>query len=136
MTAQNEEAIRSVATQLIAFWNRHDMHGFASLFAEDADFVDVFGNWFKERREIERVLAQRHEGVFKESRFTEKEIAIRRQTPDLAIVHIVVELSGALDRQGKQMPPSLGVMTVVMSRFDEAWRIIALQNTAVAVPER
>lgn len=67
----------------------------SALFAEDADFVDVFGNWSKDRMAIEQALAQRHATVFQNSRFTEKDVAVRFHKPDLAIVHAVIELSGA-----------------------------------------
>ena len=132
MTTQDEEAIRSVITEFIDCWNRHDMSALAALFADDADFVDVFGNWFQDSRAIAEALARRHATVFKESRFTEKELAIRIHKPDLAVVHVVIELSGAVDRQGQQLPPGLGVITSVIERTVGGWRIIALQNTAVA----
>ena len=86
MTTQDERAIRSVVAAFIDSWNRHDVGMLAALFTDDADFVDVFGNWFKDRMAIERALAQRHATVFKESRFAEKEVAIRLHKPDLAIV--------------------------------------------------
>ena len=132
MTTQDERAIRSVVAAFIDSWNRHDVGMLAALFTDDADFVDVFGNWFKDRMAIERALAQRHATVFKESRFAEKEVAIRLHKPDLAIVHAIIELSGAVDRQGQQLPPGLGVITSVIEKVGDGWRIIALQNTAVA----
>ena len=42
--------------------------------------------------------------------------------------HSVLELSGALDRQGRPLPPSLGVMSFVMDQVGGDWRIIAFQN--------
>jgi uncharacterized protein (TIGR02246 family) len=108
------------------------MRALAGLFADDADFVDVFGNWFRDKGAIEQALAHRHATVFRESRFTEKEVVIRARNPDLAVVHAVIELSGAFDREGRQLPPGLGVITSVVEKTDEGWRIVALQNTAVA----
>ncbi len=134
MTTQDEQAIRSLVSAFIDSWNRHDMATLAALFTEDADFVDVFGNWFKDRMAIERALAQRRATIFKESRFAEKEVVIRIHKPDLAIVHAIIELSGAVDRPGQQLPPALGVITSVIEKGGEGWRIIALQNTAV-VPQ-
>ena len=108
------------------------MSALTALFADDADFVDVFGNWFRDRRAIEEALARRHATVFKESRFTEKELTIRIHKPDLAVVHVVIELKGAVDRQGQALQPGLGVITSVIERAVGGWRIIALQNTTVA----
>ncbi len=136
MTTQNDTAVRAVITGFIDSWNRHDMRSLAALFAEDADFVDIFGNWFKDRTAIELALTQRHATVFKNSRFTEKDVAIRFRKRDLAIVHAVIELSGAVDRHSEELPPGLGVITSVVEETAGAWQIVALQNTAVAAQRR
>ena len=94
MATQDEAAVRTVIEAFIDSWNRHDMRTLAALFAEDADFVDVFGNWFRDRKSIERALTQRHATIFRSSLFTEKDVAVRFLKPDLAIVHAVIELSG------------------------------------------
>src|SRR3989475_7344459 len=134
MTTQDKAAVRAVIERFIDSWNRHDMRTLAALFTQDADFVDVFGNWFEDRTAIEQALTQRHATVFQNSRFTEKRVAVRFHKPDLAIVHAVIELSGAINRQGQQLPPGLGVITSVIEEVRGGWRIIALQNTAVAAP--
>jgi uncharacterized protein (TIGR02246 family) len=113
-------------------WNGHDMHALGDLFADDADFIDVFGNWFKGRAAFEQVLAERHRSVFAESHFTRKDAAVRRVSPGLAIVHAVIELTGATGPDGQPLAPTLGVMSYVMEREGpEGWRILAFQNTAV-----
>ena len=87
------------------------------LFADDADFIDVFGNWFKGRAAFEQELAERHRSVFAESRFTRKDVAARRVSP------------------GQPLAPALGVMSYVMEREGpDGWRILAFQNTAVMPP--
>ena len=134
MTSADEEAIGSVIGRVVDLWNRHDMHAFAALFAQDADFVDVFGKWFRSRAAIEKVLSERHATVFKHSRFTSKEIVIRIPRPELAVVHAVLELSGAFSPQGQPLPPGQGVITCVLDKAASGWRILALQNTAVAPP--
>jgi uncharacterized protein (TIGR02246 family) len=135
MSASDESAVRAVIAGFVDAWNRHDTRTLACLFVEDADFVDVFGNWFKDRTTIEHALAQRHATVFTKSRFAEKEVVVRFHRPDLAIVHAVIELSGAVDRQGQALPPGLGVITFVLEKTNSGWQIIALQNTAVAPPQ-
>lgn len=135
MATEGEAAVRAVIKAFVDSWNRHDMTMLAALFSEDADFVDVFGNWFEDRTAIEQALTQRHATVFQSSRFTEKRVAIRFHKPDLAIVHAVIELSGAINRQGQHLPPGLGVITSVIEQVPGGWRIIALQNTAVAAQQ-
>jgi uncharacterized protein (TIGR02246 family) len=125
----------AVVGRFIDAWNGHDMHALGDLFADDADFIDVFGNWFKGRTAFEQVLAQRHRSVFAESRFTRKDVAVRQVSPGLAIVHAVIELAGATSPGGQPLAPALGVMGYVMEREGpEGWRILAFQNTAVMPP--
>jgi len=116
-------------------WNEHDMSALGDLFAYDADFIDVFGTWFKGRAAFEQALAERHRSVFATSRFTRKDVAVRRVPPGLAIVHAVIELTGATSPNDQPLAPALGVMSYVMKREGtEGWRILAFQNTAVTPP--
>ncbi len=131
MTTEDQAAVRAVIKAFIDSWNLHDMRGLSGLFSEGADFVDVFGNWFEDRMAIEQALTQRHATVFKNSRFGEKRVVVRFLKRDVAIVHAVIELSGAMNPQGRQLPPGLGVITAVIEQAPGGWRIIALQNTAV-----
>jgi len=127
---QDKASIADLIGAVVECWNRHDMRSLANLCAPDVDFVDVFGNWFKSRDEAEQALAARHATVFKASRFTAKETAIRMLGADFALAHAVVELSGAVGPTGNAVPSSLGVMTYVLGRSsDSNWNILAFQNT-------
>ena len=125
----------AVAGRFADAWNDHDMHALGDLFADDADFIDVSGNWFKGRAAFEQVLAERHRSVFAGSRFTRKDTAVRQVSPGLAVVHAVIELAGATGPGGQLLAPALGVMSYVMEREGpDRWRILAFQNTAVMPP--
>jgi uncharacterized protein (TIGR02246 family) len=125
----------AVVGRFVDAWNAHDMQALGDLFADDADFIDVFGNWFKGRTAFEQVLAERHRSVFAESRFTMKDAAVRQVSPGLAVVHAVIEFAGATGPGGQPLAPALGVMSYVMEREGPAgWRILAFQNTAVMPP--
>jgi uncharacterized protein (TIGR02246 family) len=81
MTTQDELAVHAVIEAFIDSWNRHDMKTLAALFAEDADFVDVFGNWFRGRMAIEMALTQRHATVFQNSRLPRKMLRFGSLSP-------------------------------------------------------
>src|SRR5438034_9861621 len=115
MATEDEAAVRAVINAFIDAWNRHDMKMLSALFSEDADFVDVFGNWFEERTAIEKALTQSHATVFQNSRFTEKRDEVRFHRPDLAISHAVIALSGETNRPAQQTPPGLCVLTAVVA---------------------
>ena len=63
-----EAAIRALVTEVEAAWNTHDMRRFAGCFAEDADFVNVNGQWWQGRPEIEERHVTSHATRFRQSR--------------------------------------------------------------------
>ncbi len=132
MTVEDENLINQVLTRFGEEWNRHDMSTCTRLFTEDADFIDVFGNWFKGRAEIETALSARHAGVFKHSQLSKKECTIRFLKPDIAFAHAVWELTGARSPQGVQQPSSLRLMIYVMIKESAGWAIATCQNTVPA----
>jgi uncharacterized protein (TIGR02246 family) len=134
-TSSDGSGPAAVVGLFVDAWNAHDISALGDLFADDADFIDVFGNWFKGRAAFEQVLAERHRSVFGNSRFTKKDIAVRQVSAGLAIVHAVIELAGATSPNGQPLAPALGVMSYVMERGGpDRWRILAFQNTAVLPP--
>ncbi|MGH7777862.1 MAG: YybH family protein [Candidatus Dormibacterales bacterium] len=121
-----------VVDRFVEAWNRHDMRALADLCASEGDFVDIQGNWFRNSADFEAALRARHASVFKVSRFTKKEVAVRPLSAAVAMAHAVIELEGATNPQGQALPAGLGVMTFVVERAGEGdWKILAFQNTAV-----
>ncbi len=129
--APDEAAVRSVTSGFIAAWNRHDMGAFADLFADDADFVNVIGLWWKGRDEIRREHEALHATRMKDSRLAELSAAVRFLRPDAAVVHQRWELTGDTGLEGKVLPPRRGILIYVLQRDGGAWRIIAAQNTDI-----
>jgi uncharacterized protein (TIGR02246 family) len=52
-----EQAVTDLVGEVEQGWNTHDMARFAACFAEDADFVNVRGWWWRGREEIERAVS-------------------------------------------------------------------------------
>src|ERR1700686_3772766 len=61
------KAIRELEKKQQDAWNRHDARGYANLFSEDGDCVNVVGWWWKGRAEIEKKLTDAYLFVFRES---------------------------------------------------------------------
>jgi uncharacterized protein (TIGR02246 family) len=115
-------------------WNAHDMKALASLFAEDADFVNVAGMWWKGRSEIQAKHEETHATRFKTTSLAVTSTAVRLPRPDIAVIHTSWELTGELDREGQPAPPRRGVMQMVAAKQADGWRIIAAQNTNAMPP--
>ena len=63
LSSSDEEAVRSVMNEFPDAWNRHDMDAIGALFAEDADFVNVTGTYWKGRESIRLNHAFTHGAV-------------------------------------------------------------------------
>src|SRR5256885_1835273 len=74
---QDEAEIRKVEAQQAETWNRHDAKGYAALFTEDADVVNVLGWWWKGRPQLESKLTAAYGFVFRESALTIDEVDIK-----------------------------------------------------------
>ena len=130
MSSKAAEVTR-VVNAFAEAWNRHDMNAFAELFAEDAEFVNVVGLWWKGRAEIKSAHEVTHRSMFKNSRLSIQEIATRFPTPGFAIVRCRWTLEGHVSPDGAALPARNGVLVHTMQEVGGVWRIIDSQNTDV-----
>jgi uncharacterized protein (TIGR02246 family) len=127
----DEAAVRAVASASVDAWNRHDMKAFAALFAEDADFVNVIGLWWRGRAEIQKEHEALHATRMKNTHLTAVDTTVRFLKPDVAVVHTRWELTGDTGLEGKPLPSRKGLMTYVLVRRGDTWPIAVSQNTDV-----
>ncbi len=129
--SDDNQQIENVVRAFSDCWNRHDMEAFAQLFAEDAEFVNVVGLWWKGREEIKRAHVATHATMFKNSRLTIDKVAIRLVTPDVAVARSSWELSGHLSPAGEALPGRKGILMNLLARTNGIWKIIDAQNTDI-----
>ena len=112
----------SIVAQHIQFlvdaWNQRDVSRFASLFSENAHYIDGDGRWSKGRAEIANLCGEGDEQV---SVFEEPSI---QAYGDIAIASFRWKTIKD-ERIG-------GVITCVFRKSDNTWTIITLQNTDVS----
>ena len=137
----DKEAVRQVVSGFVHAWNHHDMEAFGKLFAPDADFVNVGGDWWKGRQAIQREHAYSHGtipadtpgeppryfGIFKTSTMRFIQIDVRFVGKDMAVAHASWELLG----DTRTPNPRRGLFTFLLTRQDGAWWIAAAQNTEI-----
>jgi uncharacterized protein (TIGR02246 family) len=112
-------------------WNRHDMDAFAELFAEDAEFVNVVGLWWKGRDAIRDAHAFTHSTIFRNSRLVFNGTEVRHPVPSIAIARTRWTLEGHVDPDGAPLPARTGLLVNVLAFDDGRWRIIDAQNTDI-----
>jgi uncharacterized protein (TIGR02246 family) len=129
-----DEAIRENVKEIEAGWNSKQGALFAKPFAEDADFVVVNGMYFKGRAAIQKSHQQIFDTIFKNTTIHLSIKQVRFLRPDVAVVHV----NGHRDApESEKELVADALMTMVMTREKEGWKIAAFQNTeVVANPQR
>jgi uncharacterized protein (TIGR02246 family) len=112
-----------------AAWNRRDAAGYARLFIEDGDVVNVLGWWWKGRDEIERKLTDAYAFVFSESKLEITDVHVRLLDSGYAVAHVLWTMDGAKSPPGSPAPPREGIQLQVLQKTPEGWRIVSFQNT-------
>jgi uncharacterized protein (TIGR02246 family) len=133
-TKADDEAIRAVLDRFAEAWNKHDAHAFAAVFAEDADFTNVFGQGASGRAKIEEQHARIFATMFKDSHQKQTDIKIRYLRPEIAAVDVQWEMTGARDPQGNPWPFRRGLLSLVMMKNAGQWQIVVMHNQELAVP--
>ena len=129
---QSDEAqVRKVIADFGDAWDRHDAKAMAALHAEDVNFINIFGEWWKTRSQVETNLARIHCGGGGMAQTTMKMRIEQVKFPaaNVAVVHGIVELFNA-------PPPTLGEnhFIRVMVKQHGRWLISSFQNTRISPP--
>lgn len=115
-----------------AAWAARDAAALAALFAEDAEFVNVVGLWWHDRKAIERAHAYGLGTFFAASTLTPGTIRTRMLGADAAVVQCRFTLTGQLLPDGGTAGPRRTVLSFVAERQPEGgWQVVAAQNTDV-----
>ena len=130
----DEAEIRQTVMGLQEAWNGHDMKAFANLFAEDADFVNVAGAWWKGGAEIEQKHRDSHATIFRDSTLSIEQVDVRFLTTDIAIAHVLTALVGQKMTDGTVVSRRRALLTQVLQKQDGKWLIVASHNTDVRPP--
>lgn len=126
--AEEEQAVHKMLTERREAANRHDIKTVCSYFADDADFVNVAGSWWKGRPEIEKNLTELYATTFKNIHFNDSEITIRFITPDVAVEHFKWETTGIVGPDGSPCPPRQGIGTLIAAKTNGKWLVAVVNN--------
>ena len=115
--ASEEQAVRDVLARFYAGWNEHDADKMVSIYAEDIDHIDVFGEWQKGRATLRTELARLHAGPLRTSQKTYKVEKIRFLKADVAIVQVS---SRSINGEN--------IGTYVMAKQEGRWLTVSFTN--------
>ena len=128
--ADEKSGIEVLFRQFVEAWNRHDVRAFSLVFSPDADLTNWRGQHVRGRAAIEERFHPLFSGpIFKDSVCSGKVRMIRFLRPDIAIVDIDWEMTGARSADGAPRPKRQGLLDWVCEKQDRDWRIVAFHDT-------
>jgi uncharacterized protein (TIGR02246 family) len=128
-----EAEISEVVAEHERAWNAHDADRLIALFEDPMDFVNVLGMHQRSAAALRQDYAHAHATFMKNSVIRMRLNDARRLNDDeVAVAHAYWEMSGMGKLPGWN-PPDVrhGVLTYVLVRRGEKWKITAAQNTDV-----
>lgn len=130
--SNHEQDILEIKANMQIFanaWNIHDAKQLAAVFAEDADFVNVAGQRWKGRTELEQGHANAFTSHLKNTRVSFPDTQIKFLKSDLAIYHSTWKMNGLTSPDGTSLPPKHGILTAIAQQQNNQWQIVAVHNT-------
>lgn len=131
LTGEDDAAIRAIIAGLEASWNAADGAAYGRAFAEDADFVPIYGQFFTGRAAIAAGHQQIFDTVYRGSRNRGEIEGLRALAPGVALARVKWCLrvpDGAAEREGWSRN------SIVLTRGDAGWEIAAFHNTLIVEP--
>jgi uncharacterized protein (TIGR02246 family) len=128
MTA-DEQVIQGILQQLETAWNRYDSVSFAAGFAENANFIHIFGGQLDGQPAIEAAHRHIFETIYRGSRASFVLRNTRFLRPDVAVVFARCRVNF---KEGNETREIETRPTLVVVKEHDRWQIVAFQNTKVS----
>lgn len=113
-------------------WNRHDMAAFVSYAADDVEWVNIVGMWWKGKGQVYSALDAFHKTMFKSRQVHEPQnTQLRLIAPDCVVANFIQTIDGFTTPSGQVQPAGRSVLTEVFVKHDQKWLLVHAQNTTI-----
>ncbi len=130
MIAEAPQTPEAFAPAFVSAWSAGDADRLGALFVEDADFVNVVGLWWRQRKAIRKAHAYAFARYFRDAELALLEAKCRR-LGDVAVAHARVGLTGQIAPDGSVAGPREAILTFTLSKTKAGWLAVSAQNTEV-----
>jgi uncharacterized protein (TIGR02246 family) len=112
-------------------WHSRDGYRIGALFADDADFVNVTGLWWRDRAAISKAHDYALKSFFGKSTLKPGVIRTRELGPGHAVVHCRFTLQGQTTPDGAKAGDRQTILSFVLQDTPNGWQAVSAQNTDV-----
>lgn len=123
------EQARALIGSFAEALNRRDASALASLFTEDADFVDFRGHWLRGRPAIRDGHIRAFDGLLAAGTTTWRDVTVDDLGHGLLVCHGLWTIAAHEHPDGSHVPERQGVITFLIDSTADGLRIRAGQNT-------
>jgi uncharacterized protein (TIGR02246 family) len=122
----NNHSIYELVRVLEDAWNNSNSQRFASVFADDADFITVLGKHYNGRQSVDAGHRAIFDTIYKGSHCRYTLEGVRFIRPDVVVVFVRALLELADSRTISARP------TMLLTKENGKWQVGVLQNTVIA----
>ena len=113
-------------------WNRKNAVELANLFVEDAEFVNVVGLWWHNRRAIWQAHDYGLKVIFPESTIEVQRVKVRMLAEGIALVHAKMRLTGqSAFGDVKEAGARQNLFSFIVQRKENGWVCVSAHNTDI-----
>jgi len=122
--------INTIVEHFTIAWNHYEGVGSANYYAEDADFINIFGSAFSGKEEIESRHVEIHKTFLMGSTFEVLDVKLREVKLDAVIVQVYWRVTMPLKVDSK-LAELKGIFTHTFIKYNDLWKIVSTQNTLI-----
>ncbi|WMN12392.1 SgcJ/EcaC family oxidoreductase [Marivirga salinae] len=131
-TTLNIPEPQEIPNTFIKAWNLKDPKMLASIFDEDAEFINVTGLWWHNRESIFEAHDYGLKVIFKDSELSLRKSKVKYLSETIAVVNARVHLEGQTSINGKKAQARNTIFTFVVHKNDYGnWSCASAQNTDI-----
>lgn len=120
-----------ISTHFRDCWNTKDAEKLASVFDDDAEFVNVTGLWWHKRSDIEKAHDYGFRVIFPNSSLTIVETRIKQISDSAAVVHAKMKLTGQSQKSNEKPEVRRTIFTFIMHKQKAGWTCASAHNTDI-----
>jgi len=120
-----------IAEHFTECWNVKDAKRLASVFDEEAEFINVTGLWWHNRSDIEKAHDYGFKIIFPDSELNLLETRTKLISDSAAVVHVKMKLTGQSPKSKQKPQNRRTIFTFVLRKQKEGWTCASAHNTDV-----